>query len=173
MIVSEYPAPNGECARYGFAVVIPFLTVCGPLLLRAHLYSACHTPHTPHTVLVEPMKRNLPHLEGVGLGAVPCVPSSPVGSSPNTSLCSVKPVDVCTVVLYASIMNGSRSSQLSCSRDTNMANIASRVLLKRSTNQSLRGWYGVVFVFTVPSNSESLCTMVLSNRLGDKPPCTW
>ena len=35
-----------------------------------------------------------------------------------------------------------------------MANIASRVLLKRSTNPSLRGWYGVVFVFTVPSNSE-------------------
>ena len=60
-------------------------------------------------------------------------------------------------------MNGSRSSQLSCSHDTNMANIASRVLLKRSTNPSLRGWYGVVFVFTVPSNSESLCTMVLSN----------
>ena len=54
-------------------------------------------------------------------------------------------------------MNGSRSSQLSCSRDTNMANIASRVRLKRSTNPSLRGWYGP---HTMGSFSFLLCPVV-------------
>ena len=58
-------------------------------------------------------------------------------------------------------MNGNKSSQLSCSRETNIANIARSVLLKRSTNPSLRGWHGVVFVLTVPSNSDSLWISVV------------
>ena len=44
-----------------------------------------------------------------------------------------------------------------------MANIARSVVLKRSTNPSLRGCYGVVLVLTVPSNSDSLWIIVLSN----------
>ena len=36
-VVSEYPASDRECARNGFAIIIPFLTVSGSLLLCAHL----------------------------------------------------------------------------------------------------------------------------------------
>ena len=99
-----------------------------------------------HTTPVESMTRNPQYLEVGGLGATPW-----------------NSVEVCTVVLYASIMKGNKSSQVPCSRDTNMANMASSVLLKPSTKPSLRGWYGVVFVFTVPNSSDSLCTIVLSN----------
>ena len=97
--------------------------------------------HMLHTTPVVSMTRNLQYPEVGGSGRSSLCTKFPgrLHSSPNTSLCGVNPVEVCTVVLYASIMNGSRSSQLSCSRDTNMANIASRVLLKRSTRPSLQG----------------------------------
>ena len=99
-------------------------------------------------------------------------------------------------------MNGSRSSQLSCSRDTNMANIASRVLLNLSTNLSTNGmgsfsfslfpviqrvcvpWYcQITFpdlnvrtvgirIWVAICPSARLLQSARSCRQGDKPQCT-
>ena len=79
-VVSKDPASNGKSARHGLAVVVPFLVVCGSLLLRA-------PHHTPRTVLVEPIMHNRQYPEGGGgLCVVPCVASSPVGYTPRQIL---------------------------------------------------------------------------------------
>ena len=71
-IVSEYPAPNGECALR-LCCHNSFSGGVWPFVVARALH------HMPRTVLVEPMKRNLPNLEGVCLGVVLCVLGSPVG----------------------------------------------------------------------------------------------
>ena len=68
-------ARHGECARHGFAVVVPFLAMCGSLLLRAHfIIRLVQCPSNPWCVIT-----NIPRGGGGGLGVAPCVPSSPVG----------------------------------------------------------------------------------------------
>ena len=78
-IISQYPAPDGECAlrlycHNSFSVDVWLFVVV----------RALH--HTPRTVLVEPMKRSLPHLEGVGLGVVLCVLNSLVNCTLHQTL---------------------------------------------------------------------------------------
>ena len=162
--------------------------------------AACALHHMPRTVPVEPMMRNHQYPEGGGGSGRSSLCTKFPGrlhSSPNTSLCGVNPVDVCTVVLYASIMNGRKSSQLSCSRNTNMANIASRVLLNRSTRPSF--WFSpspVTRKMCVPCHFQNLFPdpsegtgeirrwaaiyplmrlpqSARSYQLADKPQCTW
>ena len=116
--------------QWGMRAPLPcchsFVSACELLVVVAR---APH--HKIHIRPVAPMKRMCLGRLVVGLRAAPCEPNFHGDYTP---------VEVCTVVLYANIMNGRRSSQLSCSWDTNMANMASSVLLKRSTKPSLRGW---------------------------------
>ena len=121
--------------QWGMRVPLPcchsFVSACELLVV---VVRAPH--HKIHIMPVAPMKRMCLGRLVVGLRAAPCEPNF----QGDYCLYGVNPVDVCTVVLYANIINGRRSSQLSCSWETNMANMANSVLLNRSTRPSLRGW---------------------------------